>query len=154
MRTTRRSRSSSSSASNATIADDQALGTITDNDPEPSLSVDDVTVTEGDTGTATATFTVTLTAGQRPRRSTVNYATANDSATAGADYVATSGTLNFTAGDTSKTVTVTVNGDLLDELDESFFLDLSGATNATIARARGVGTITDDDPRRRCRSTT
>ena len=51
-----------SSATNATIADRQAVGTITDDDAPPTVSVGDVTVTEGDAGTATATFTVTLNA--------------------------------------------------------------------------------------------
>ena len=130
---------------NASLGDTLGLGTIIDDDPEPALSVNDVSVTEGNAGTATASFTVTLSA-VSGRASSVGYATANGSATAGADYVAKSGTLNFAAGDTSETVDVTVNADLLDELNEAFFLDLSGATNATIADDRGVGTISDDDP--------
>ena len=65
-----------SGAANATIADGQGLGTITDDDPQPSLSVNDVTVTEGNTGTVDATFTVTLSA-VSGRAVTVNYATAN-----------------------------------------------------------------------------
>ena len=55
------------------------------------------------------------------------------------------GTLEFPAGDTSKTVTVLVNGDLLDEVDEGFLLNLTGPTNATLADGQGAGTITDDD---------
>ena len=132
-----------SAPGNATIADDLALGTITDDDAA-ALSVGDVTVTEGDAGTATATFTVLLSP-VCGRGVSVDYATANGSASAGVDYVAKSGTLKFVAGDTSETVDVTVNADLLDELNETFFLDLIGASNATIADDRGVGTITDDD---------
>ena len=86
------------------------VGTITDDDPTPTLSVDDVTVLEGDTGTVPAVFTVTLSA-PSGRAISVAYATANNTAIAPADYLATSGTLNFAAGETTKTVTVTVNGE-------------------------------------------
>jgi hypothetical protein len=55
------------------------------------------------------------------------------------------GTLTFQPGQTTKTVTVLVNGDQIAEIDETFFVDLSGATNATIGDPRGVGTIIDDD---------
>ena len=47
-----------------------------------------------------------------------------------------------------------VNGDLLDEINETFFVNLSTPSNATIGDAQGVGTITDDDPLPRSRSTT
>ena len=133
-----------SNAANATIADNQAQGTITDDDPLPSLSIDDVVVTEGNAGTVNATFTVTLspTSGQAV---TVNYATANGTATVGSDYVSGSGTVIFPAGSTTQTLTVAVNGDLLDEPNETFFVDLSNAANATIADNQGQGTVTDDD---------
>ena len=121
-----------SNPSNATLGDDLGLGTITDDDALPALSVGDVTVTEGNAGTVNAVFTVTLSP-LSGRAVAVDYATANDSASAGPDYVSTSGTLNFAAGDTTETVDVTVNADLLDEIDEQFFLDLSGPTNATIS---------------------
>ena len=74
-----------SNAANATIADPQGIGTITDNDPLPALSIDDVTVTEGNTGTVNANFTVTL-APVSGRPVTVDYATTAGSATAPADY--------------------------------------------------------------------
>ena len=129
---------------NATLGDAEGVGTINDDDAEPTLSVGDVTVTEGNAGTTVATFTVGLSAisGQDV---SVAYATANDSAVAPADYAAASGTLDFPAGDTSKTVTVLVNGDVLDEANESFFLDLTGPSHATLADGHAVGTITDDD---------
>jgi len=76
---------------------------------------------------------------------TVNYATANDKATAGSDYTATTGTLTFTPGTTSQTITVAVLGDTLKEPTESFFVNLSNATNATIASVRGRGSILDND---------
>ncbi len=129
---------------NATILDGQALGTITDNDPFPTLAVDDVTVLEGDSGTVDATFTVRLNV-PSGREVTVNYATANGSAVAPGDYAPASGPLAFAPGETTKSVTVTVNGDLLDEANETFFVNLTSPTNATFLDNQGLGTITDDD---------
>jgi len=135
-----------SGATNATIADAQGVGTITDDDPPPVLSVDDVTVVEGDAGTVTATFTVSLSA-VSGRTVTVDYSTNDGTATADSDYTAVSGTLSFAPGETSKTVDVLVNGDVLDEADgDTFTFDLSNPIRATIADGQGVGTITDDDP--------
>ena len=132
-------------ATNATIADNLALGTITDNDPLPTVSVNDVAVAEGDTGAVVATFTVSLNA-PSGRAVSVDYATANNTATTPADYAAALGTLNFAAGETTKTVDVTVNGDTLDEINETYFLNLANPSNATIGNGSGLGTITDDDP--------
>jgi ribosomal protein L35AE/L33A/disulfide oxidoreductase YuzD len=129
---------------NAAIADGIGLGTITDNDPPPGLSVNDATVAEGDAGTVTATFTVSLNA-PSGRALSVDYATADQTATAPADYTAATGTLSFAAGETSKTVPVTVKADLLDEVNETFLLNLSTPSNAVIADGTGVGTITDND---------
>jgi Calx-beta domain len=78
---------------------------------------------------------------------TIDYATANGAATAGSDYQAASGTLTIPAGQTSGTITVLVNGDRFAEPNEVFFVNLSSATNATIANGLGVGTIVDDEPR-------
>ncbi len=115
--------------------------------PNPaSLKINDVTVTEGNTGTRPATFTITLSAASN-QPVTVAYATANGTATAGSDYQAASGTLTFAPGETSKTVTVLVNGDRLAEPNETFFVNLNSPTNATIADGQGVGTIFDDEPR-------
>ena len=86
-----------------TIQDDGTGGTATDDD-RPSYTVSDITRNEGD---GTATFTVTLT-GDTALSSTINYATANNTASAGADYTATSGTLTFLAGTGVRTQTVTV----------------------------------------------
>jgi ribosomal protein L35AE/L33A len=133
-----------SNAVGATIADNQGTGTITDDDGAPSLSIDDVTVTEGNTGTVNANFTVTLSAASGQAVS-VDYATVNGTATAGSDYVAVSGQVSFPPGVTSQPVTVTVNGDVVDEPNETFFVNLSNAVNATMADNEGVGTITNDD---------
>jgi Calx-beta domain len=111
----------------------------------PTLSVGDVTVAEGDSGQKNATFTVTMSE-TAPSPVTVNYATANDTATQPGDYTQTSGVLTIAPGDTSNTILVPVKGDSLDEIDETFDLNLSSASGATIADSRGVGRITDDDP--------
>ncbi len=129
---------------NAVVVDGQGVGTIVNDDPLPSLSIDDVTVVEGNTGTVNAVFTVTLSAVSGQTVS-VNYATADGTATQPADYTSTSGTLTFTAGQTSRTITVPVIGETVPEANETFFVNLSGATNATIADNQGLGTITNDD---------
>ena len=90
-----------------------------DNDAIPTLSIANVTVTEGDAGTMTATFTVTLSAASG-KTVTVDYATADGTATRPADYTASSGTLTFTPGQTTKTVDVAVQGDVLDEANETY----------------------------------
>lgn len=111
-------------------------------DDRPNFSVNDVTVNEA---AGTLTFTVTKT-GDTVLDASVAYATANNTATSGAgnDYTAASGTLTFLAGDTSKTVTISINDDNVFELSEAFNLNLSAATNATIGDNQGVGTIKDD----------
>ena len=130
---------------NATIATAQGTGTIVNDDVVlPTLAINDVRVTEGDSGTVTATFTVTET-GSFTTPITVQYATANGTATAGSDYVSTSGTLTFNPGTTTQTISVLVNGDLLKEPNETFFVNLSSPTNATITKAQGFGVIVDDD---------
>ena len=126
---------------NAFLADGQGIATIVDDDG-PALSVGDQSVTEGEAST-TVQFTVSL-ASPAGAVTTVDYATADVSASAGSDYVATSGTLTFAPGATSTTVAVTVNGDTLDEPDEYFAFVLSGASNP-IGDGSGQGTIVDDD---------
>jgi large repetitive protein len=133
-----------SDATFATIDHQQALSTIVDNDAPPVLTINDRTITEGDNGTTTVTFTVNLGAASA-KPITVDYSTLDGTAVAGSDYTATNGTLTFAPGETSKTISIYVIGDTIDEFDESFFLNLSNATNATIADAQGAGTIADND---------
>ncbi|MEQ8466416.1 glycoside hydrolase family 9 protein [Coleofasciculus sp. E1-EBD-02] len=137
-----------SQANNATIADGQGVGTIIDNDDSTpvlsQLSINDVSVTEGDSGSKNATFTVSLSAASTESIS-VDYGTGNDTATAGSDYTAESGTLTFAAGETSKTISVAVTGDTTVESDETFNVNLSNASNATIGDSQGVGTILNND---------
>jgi predicted extracellular nuclease len=108
----------------------------------PVVSISNVSVTEPDSGTTTASFTVSL---DRPSAQTVSgtFATQNGSATSPADYQGTSGPVTFAPGDTSETVNVTVNGDLLDESDETFFVNLTGFGGSPV---QGQGTILDNDP--------
>jgi Ca2+-binding RTX toxin-like protein len=112
----------------------------------PTLSIADTTVTEGNSGTITASFTVTLSAAS-PDTVTVNWATADGTATAPADYQAvTSGVLTFAPSDTMETAQVQVNGDLIDEgASENFTVNLSEAGGATIDDGQATGTITDND---------
>jgi hypothetical protein len=130
---------------NATILDTQGIGTITDNDASPTLSINDVTVSEGNSGTVSASFTVTLST-QSGRTVTVAAQTANNSASSGSDYTAVAATtLSFAAGTTTKTFTVSVLGDTVDEANETYFVNLTSPTNSTTSDAQGLGTITDDD---------
>ena len=131
------------------LADGQGLGSIT-NDDAARLSIDDVTVSEGNAGTVSATFTVSAT--NAPGESyTVDFATADDSASAASDFTADAGTLSFTGttADETATITVAVQGDELTELDETFFVNLSnvqgGGGNIAVDDGQGVGTINNDD---------
>lgn len=136
-----------SGASNATISDNQATGTIANDDTAaavPSISITDATLAEGNAGTTNATFNVTLSVATT-NAVDVQYATSNGSATAGSDYAATTGTLHFAAGITSQSVTVAIAGDVTVEPDETFALDLSNPTNATLADSHGAGLIVNDD---------
>ena len=128
----------------ATLAETQATGTILNDDRAPALTINDVGTTEGNDGSKTIDFTVILTS-PSAQTVTVNYATANGVARAGSDFIAQSGTLTFTPGETSKTISIVVTGDTIVESDEAFYILLSGAANASISRGRGIGTIQNDD---------
>jgi hypothetical protein len=134
----------------ATIADYWGVVTIQDSTPRISVS-DWVMATESD---GFMTFIVSLSAAY-DLPVTVNFATQDgfydpysgyDAAIAGLDYVATSGTLTFAPGETTKTVTVQLIEDMTPESEEVLILRLSGATNASIANSGWFnGLITDDD---------
>jgi hypothetical protein len=132
---------------NAFIADGWGTATIVDD--EPRISINNVSKSEGNgngnSKTTTFTFTVSLSA-VYDQAVTVNYATANGSATAGSDYQAKTGSVTFAPGETIKTITIVVIGDKTRESNEAFFVDLFGpSSNALISTARGVGTILNDD---------
>ncbi|MBB5850257.1 Calx-beta domain-containing protein [Amycolatopsis umgeniensis] len=110
------------------------------------LSINDVTVDEGSGGAQVpATFTVSLLGGPSPNPVTVQYSTANGTATAPADYATAGGTVTFAPGQTSKPVTVLVNPDTVDEPNETFTVNLSAPSGAGLVDPTGVGTIIDDD---------
>ena len=112
----------------------------------PSLSIFDATVIEGNVGATNAEFALSL---SRPIAQTVsvNYATANGTAIAGLDLVATSGLLHFAPGQTNATIVVPVLGDYLFESNETFTVLLSNPMNTTLSRSNAVGTILDDEIR-------
>lgn len=120
-----------------------AVLTITDDDAPPQIFVDDISLGESDDNSAVATFTVRL--GAHTEQVSVLYETTNDFAISGIDYQATSGTLHFAAGETSKTITVPLVGDNIGEPHETFFLNLSAPTNATIGDAQASALILNDD---------
>ncbi len=109
----------------------------------PTLAINDLTINEGNAGTSTATFTVSLSA-TSSQTVTVNYATAGNTATSGTDFVAASGTATIAAGLLSTTINVTVNSDTTFEPSETFFVNLTNPSNASISDNQGVGTIVDD----------
>ena len=127
--------------------------TVNDDDGPSTLSINSPSVTETDSGvTATLTFTVQLKP-ESDKQVTVDYADA-DAGTAtsgGTDYeTLAGGTLTFAAGDTSKSVEVTVKGDDIDEPDETVVVRLTSPSNATLTGGEttldGTGTINDNDP--------
>jgi hypothetical protein len=113
--------------------------------PGTIISVNDVTANEGNSGTTTFQFTVSLSAPSSQTVS-VSYMTVAGTATAGSDYVSTSGTLTFDPGVTSQTVNVSVNGDVTFEKNETFTLRLQSPQNGVLGRSTGIGTIVNDDP--------
>ena len=129
-----------------TIGDGQGLGTIINDDGTAvvgDISIGDATISEGNSGTKTASFTVSRTG---TAAFTVDFATANGTAAAPSDYVATAGTLSFAAGQATQMVSVAINGDSTVEPNETFFVNLTNPTNGgTVVDGQGLGTITNDD---------
>lgn len=133
-----------SAAINATIADPQGQATIANDDPLPGITIADASLFEGSSGTNNASFNVKL-SNPSYQTITVNYATANATATAGNDYAAASGTVTFSPGETTKSIPVQIVGDSVNEPDEIFYINLANPTNARIDKAQGVETILNDD---------
>ena len=112
--------------------------------PNPSANVEDVSVAEGNSGSRTVSVTISLS--QAPTSVvTVPWSTADVTATAGSDYVAASGTATFNPGETSKVISITINGDTVVEPDETFQVRLGVPTGADLAKGIGTITITNDD---------
>ena len=122
--------------------DSQAIGTITDND-SASLSVANVTVSEG---SATATFSVRLSAAVQGGL-TINFATANGTATAGTDYTTTSGTLAFTGtANETRTLSVPILNNTIVEPNETFVVNFSTISKPVVTfDSQAIGTITDNE---------
>jgi large repetitive protein len=118
--------------------------------PAALLSINDVSMAEGNNGQKDFTFTVTLSEASA-QTVTVEYSTTDGTAHSNGDFQRipngnqANPTLTFLPGETTKTFDVRVKGDATEEQDETFFVNLSNAVNATIQDGQGVGTIVNDD---------
>jgi hypothetical protein len=110
----------------------------------PGVRISSATVRESDGGTVDALFRVTLS--RDPGDTvTVSWRTVDDTAVAGEDYRADSGTLVFGPDVTEDVIDIQVMGDAVDEADEDFAVVLSDAAGANIEDGRARGRIEDDD---------
>jgi hypothetical protein len=110
----------------------------------PTLSISGSVVQEGNSGTRPLTLTVRLSrASTLPV--TVHWGTVNGTAVAGSDFIAGSGTLTFSPGQTLKTMTVWVKGDRTRERNEGFLVRLSSPGHATVSHPDGIAGILNDD---------
>src|SRR5262249_23366051 len=134
-----------SAATNALIDDGSAVGTIQDNDAAPTISINDVSVAES-AGFANFAISLSAASGQPV---TVVASTSPGTASAGADFTATTQTITFAPGETSKTFSVPVLEDTLDEANETFSVTLTPTSVLAVdtggSDLTGVGTITDND---------
>lgn len=135
-------------AANATLDTTKKQGIVAifdkDEPPVPAFSVPrGVAVTEGNSGTVNLLFPIKLSTSSTETLK-VNWRTANFTANT-ADYESASGTVTFAPGETTKTVSVNVKGDLRDEPAEAFTLILGNPQGGTIAAGNSFGVITDDD---------
>jgi hypothetical protein len=137
-----------SNPSNASIADNLAIGNIDDDDDPPWIGIENVAVDESD-GTATLTVTLSVPSG---KAISVQFATEDGSARSqdtesnDYDYTSALGSLSFAEGETNKTITVSIRDDNRSETDEVFYVTLANVTNAIMGSSQGVVTITDNDP--------
>lgn len=131
------------------IAGASAVGTIIDDDAlaPPDISIANLALAEGSGGgTTAAVLTVSLSAPAPAGGVSVNFATADGSATvANGDYTAASGTLNFAPGDTSQTINVNLTADNYFEPNETLVVNLSGAVGGNITTGQGTVTVNNDD---------
>ncbi|MFN6485085.1 MULTISPECIES: beta strand repeat-containing protein [unclassified Nostoc] len=120
-----------------------APGTITivDDDNIPAISIVDKS---GNESAGNIAFTVQL-SNASSEIITVAYNTSNDTAIAGVDYTAVTGSLTFNPGVTTQTITVPILNDFVAESSERFFVNLTNPTNASIGDNQAIGTITDND---------
>ena len=119
------------------------IGTIVNDDvPVINLSANQ-TILEGNTNPQNVTYTVTLSRSDT-RVITVNYATANGTATAGSDYTNITGTLTFNSGVTSQSINIPILNDSINEANETFTLTLTSPTNANLGTRTSVTTTISD----------
>ncbi|RDB02525.1 ExeM/NucH family extracellular endonuclease [Runella aurantiaca] len=112
----------------------------------PTLSINDVSKVEGNTGTTTYSFTVSLNVAAGAGGVTFDIATADNTASAGSDYVTKSLTgQTIPQGSNSYSFEVVVNGDETTEPNETFFVNVTNVTGATAGDTQGQGTIQNDD---------
>ena len=107
------------------------------------LSVSDATASEEDDSTIDFVVTLNPASGETV---SINYATANGTATAGDDYTAKNGSLTFNAGETSKTIQLFIIDDTVDDDNETLTLTLSDPSGAEISDGQATGTITNSEP--------
>ena len=129
---------------NALLADAEGVCTIIDDEAAPTLSIDNITIVEGNSGQKTAIFTVSLST-KTNQQVSVSYTTSPGTATENKDYMRSWGAILFGPQGTTTTISVNINGDIEYEGDETFFMTLSDPSGATISKAQGVCTITNDD---------
>jgi len=126
---------------NANVLDNSATATLLDIDTVvPEISIDDVSVDEGLVATLTVTLSEITT-----ETVLVDFASSDISATAGLDYTAVSGSLEFLPGEQSQDITLTTLQDTESDGDETLSVILSNADNATLSDASGIVTIIDDE---------
>lgn len=111
----------------------------------PSISIVDIVATEGDASNTTATFTLNL-SNSSATPVTVAYGTTAETATNNIDFIGQTGTVTFNPGVTQQTVSIAIIGDVLDEANESFTLNLANPTGATLVNTFARATINDNDP--------
>src|SRR5262249_25336988 len=134
-----------SAATNAEISDSAGMGLIVDDEPRISITPS-MSHSEGNMGQTAFTFAVTLSS-TYDVPVTVDWSTADGSATAGSDYQAASGTLTIPAGQTQGTITVRVTGDRVPQPHETVYVNRTGATHGVVINGYSTGTIRDDEPR-------
>jgi uncharacterized repeat protein (TIGR01451 family) len=141
-----------SNVTGATVTDGQGRGTIVNDDAAPNLTVSDVTASEGNAGTTTLTFTVSLSLPAGTGGVTFDIATADgtaqddDPVTEDNDYAASALTGQaIPAGNSTYTFAVLVNGDTIAESNETFFVNVTNATNAIVTDDQGQGLIVNED---------
>jgi serralysin len=111
---------------------------------KPQISINDMSILEGETGTTAGRFVVSLNR-KSAAKITVKYATANNTALAGEDYTARTGTVTFLPGETRKVISIPIIGDQKVETDENFWVNLRSPVNAVINDNRARGTIRNND---------